>query len=283
MKRKIVEQGGLTLMISLPRSWAKKFMLKKGDEVEIRERNKELIVTADKEGEAEIIGIDITNLDDSLIWRYYSSAYRKGYDEIKLSFKHLSHEKRDMIRFIVDRHIGMEITEQGRNYITSKELSALKIEEFDDILKKTFMMISSMAKTLLEALKNKDKETLQNIQYMDSNVNKFTDFCFRILNKKGYKGSEKTTAYYLLVKQLEDIADDYKLLAEERVQEDMLEEVNKQFNDFYGLFYNFDEKTLISFARKYKSINKRLGNDKSHLKKINNIIMDMTDAMLMIK
>jgi len=49
MKRKLIEQGGGTLMVSLPSRWIRDFELEKGDEVEIEEIGKQIIISNLKE------------------------------------------------------------------------------------------------------------------------------------------------------------------------------------------------------------------------------------------
>ena len=281
-------------MISLPREWAKKQGLKKGDEVELKEAGKHMIITPEKEKAVEKVEIDVTNLDKSLVWRYFGAAYRKGCEEIKLIFKQNSEAVKE-IPDIASRFIGMEMVEQGKNYYLMKELTASKPEEFENMLKKTFQLLISMSESMLEAAKTNDKESLQNIKYSDKTVNKFADYCFRILNQKGHENTQKTIAYHTIVKQLEDIGDNYKILAEEMAKTktanktiELVDEINHQLKEFYKIFYEFDEATMVKLSRQQKSISKKVGHlpDKTligYLNSINTMIIDMTDAMMMAK
>lgn len=281
-------------MISLPRDWAKRQGLKKGDEMEIKEAGKQLVLTPEKEQAAEKVEIDVTNLDKSLIWRYFGAAYRKGCEEIKFIFKQNSEAVKE-IPDIASRSIGMEMVEQGKNYYLMKELTASKPEEFENMLKKTFQLLVSMSESMLAATKANDKESLKNLKYADKTINKFADYCFRILNQKGYKDPQKTIAYYIIVKQLEDIGDDYKNMAEEIARTkvtnktiEVINEINHQLKDFFQTFYEFNEANLLRISKQQKNISKRIEllSDKNmigYLKKINTTIIDLTDAMLMTK
>lgn len=281
-------------MISLPRDWAKRQGLKKGDEMEIKEAGKQLVLTPEKEQAGEKVEIDVTNLDKSLIWRYFGAAYRKGCEEIKLSFKQ-NNEAVQEIPEIANRFIGMEMVEQGKNFYVMRELTAAKPEEFESILKKTFQLLISMSESMLAAAKTSDKESLQNIKHADSTINKFADYCFRILNQKGYKDPQKTISFYMIIKQLEDIGDDYKSLAEEIARTKttnktigIMDEINKQLKEFYQIFYEFNEEKMLKLSKQQKSINKKIESlpDKNligYLKKINMTIIDMTDSMIMAK
>ncbi len=189
----------------------------------------------------------------------------------------------------------MELVEQGKYFYLMKELTASKPEEFENMLKKTFQLLVSMSESMLAATKANDKESLKNLKYADKTINKFADYCFRILNQKGYKDPQKTIAYYVIVKQLEDIGDDYKNLAEEIARTkitnktvEIINEINHQLKDFFQTFYEFNEANLLRISKQQKNISKRIEllSDKNmigYLKKINTTIIDLTDAMMMAK
>ena len=85
MKRKIVKQGAATMMVSLPSKWVKKNNLEKGDEVDIDEQDKELIITPEKKVEKKKqVTIDITPDKKDNIYPILTHAYRRGFDKIIL-------------------------------------------------------------------------------------------------------------------------------------------------------------------------------------------------------
>ena len=64
MKRKVVQQGAATLMISLPSKWAREKGLKKGHEVNIDEDSGKLVVSIEGLAEKKIF----TQLSDQQLW-----------------------------------------------------------------------------------------------------------------------------------------------------------------------------------------------------------------------
>jgi bifunctional DNA-binding transcriptional regulator/antitoxin component of YhaV-PrlF toxin-antitoxin module len=87
MKRKIVQHGNTSLTISLPIQWAKRFDLKKGDELDIEEREKSLLISTEKAIKTERVVLDVSEFDErSLVW-HLVSLHKSGFDEIKLIFK----------------------------------------------------------------------------------------------------------------------------------------------------------------------------------------------------
>ena len=45
MKRKVIQIADSTQLISLPRKWAQKFNIKKGDELEVEEHDNKIVVS----------------------------------------------------------------------------------------------------------------------------------------------------------------------------------------------------------------------------------------------
>ena len=74
MKRKVVQQGPATLMISLPKDWVDENSVKKGQEMNIEPDGKRLIISPDfvkpikKKADMTITTVSYTR---SMIWKYY--------------------------------------------------------------------------------------------------------------------------------------------------------------------------------------------------------------------
>ena len=164
MKRKLIKQGMGALTITLPRSWISKYELKSGDEVEVDEQEKTLLLRLD--GKSDILRkteISIDNFDQVLIWRFFTGVYRSGYDEIILRFSDIEKfyevelssfgilEKKikirtiEVIQDVVSRCVGMEIVNQGKNFCVIKDLGETGEKKFDDALRNFFLFLLSMA------------------------------------------------------------------------------------------------------------------------------------------
>ncbi len=86
MKRKVIKQGHNTLTITLPNKWVKELGIVSGDELDVVENNGSIIVNGKQHSENKSTTIDLTGLRVPMIWRFFQSAYREGYNEIKLVF-----------------------------------------------------------------------------------------------------------------------------------------------------------------------------------------------------
>ncbi len=249
MKRKVIQIAGSTQLVSLPRKWAKAQNIQKGDEVDIQEKGNTIVVSASASPAVEKTEIDITNLK-AMIPRYIHAMYKRGVDELKLTFSNP-----EMLKIVQEsigkEAVGYEILEHGKNHCTIKYVTG-NIEEFDSILRRTFMMLVTMADESVDAIKSKNFSQLNNIAFLEEANNRFTTICRRYLNKNGApKSYSKVGPLYFIVESLERIADQYKytcryLAAQPKTMQlsrdvfDLYVCLTEMLHDVYTVFYKFD-------------------------------------------
>jgi|SRR3989344_295635 len=281
MKRKVSKIGPATLMVSLPSKWVKEYGIKKGDELDIEELSNSLVIKTRKGLVIETKTINITGLEEMVIWRCLDAIYKSGTEEIKIIFdyeklKNFQDRKNittlDYIRIITDRLIGMEIISQGKNSCIIREISKIKEEEFDIVLRRIFMTIEGMFNDSLEAIKKHDKELLNNLsKNIDSPLNKLINYCLRYLNKGDYNIKKTTTLYYAL-NELEEIGDSIpfilkttskmnKPLKKEII--DLLNDLNNLFNYMHKTFYTFNIENFSEIYKIRKDIKNKIENYKN--------------------
>ena len=86
MKRKVIQHGPSSLIISLPNSWVKKYGVSKGDEIEVDEQENNLLISVEKNITLSQAEINISGLDRTIILYLIRGFYRLGYDQIKIIF-----------------------------------------------------------------------------------------------------------------------------------------------------------------------------------------------------
>ena len=283
MKRKIVKQGNSALTLTLPSQWAKKFSLKQGDEIEVEEKQNYLKITTEKTGEKEI-KINISNLIDPLIWTYIIAAYRKGYDTIKLEFQK---QQIKLVQKVVDALLGLAITEQKSDFCIIKDLTAYPSEkEFENIKRRIFYLLEEMADSSLQALKQKNNQALKTIETQDYNINKFSNFCLRLINKKNL-----SPILEYIISELENLGDEYTRLSLDLSESklsvnksitDIFEEINNLFFKFHKLFYNFNNKDITEIVNIKNSINKKIQTTKTKTKEENTLLFHLSKILHLI-
>ena len=269
MKRKVIQIANSTQLISLPRKWALKHNITKGDEMEVSEQGNSLLISTEKiEAAPSRFDIDISGMGR---WakRVIGALYRSGYDEISIKFSKPD-ELREVQIILRDGCIGFEMVEQGKSHAVVKRVSSALDDEFDPIFRRCMMFLLSMASETFDAVISNDQDGLRNAELMDRNINKFTDFCGRILNKQNM---EKAIPLYHILGEMEKIADEYKEICRLCMEKKVIlkkpvvnsfKKVNEYLKLLYDFIYKFD---LNKLKERYKMSEEILAECKDIIKK----------------
>ena len=329
MRRKVIKQGHNTLTVTLPSNWTKKLNISAGDEIELDEKENGLYLTTEKKlNQGKKTEFDITDMDIPTIWKYFMSVYREGYDEVKVYFdsiktldfpyKFITHHRispklakqsksfkkglvTTSLQGFVDRFIGYEIVEHGKDYILVKDLGGITSKEFDNSLRRVFLLIQQMAEETLDALITGDISLLESMHDIDINLDKFHDYCIRVLNKIGNKDPEKKSIYFTTLYLIEMMGDEFKNIAIHLTQDfpkgdfhnikPLAKFVKEQIDNYYDLYYKFDkekikfisqvdQKTYIDVPKLYKKANEEEKEVFHHLRMIGRYINSLLELRI---
>ena len=326
IKRKIIQQGHNTLTITLPKQWCDKHQITPQEELEINEQGEMLNIIPPRNIKLPEVTIDVQGLTPTLIWRFVSAVYRSRADEFKIIFEDLPKKKRytafsyntfdllysnekqgklilspiEIIQAMVNRCIGVEIIDQKKNWCIVKELGETTYKEFDNALRRVFLLIISLAEETYDSIQSGgNKELLKNAHIIDTNIDRFTDFCFRVLNKKGYKDFRKTSTIYSILFLLELVGDEFKKVAIHLIDakdiskktSELFKVQHEQLRKFYTLFYNFSKEKCIEIYEPevlghnynlelYTSLNDEEKEILHHLKKIGIYLTSLTELRI---
>ncbi|MFH1053759.1 MAG: hypothetical protein V1740_05080 [Candidatus Woesearchaeota archaeon] len=268
MKRSVIQIANSTQMISLPRSWSKRFNIQKGDELEVMEKGTMVTISTENAKSSKKREIDFAELEPTTIKKVLYGLYNVGYDEVKINFPDVS--SLDFIQEVLkDEMIGYEIIEQKEHHIIVKSIAGGIETEFDNMLRRALVLLNTMSEGVLNALKKKDAYAIKSLKYLEVNNNKYIAFCYRILSRRGYVEFEKTHFMYGVLGELEKCADQLKYLCDyleenkhhlgsiDQQTLEFFESVNKYVEEANILFYNFDLKKVNKFFIKRKALIKR--------------------------
>ena len=289
----MIQLAGRTHVVSLPSRWVKKYGVKKGDELELTEYQERLTISTCSALAAKRAQIDISDLNSSLIWRYLNSAYTQGIDEIELHFTNQTtinprtgktSKTLAEISKITDGMIGIEMIRHGKNSCTLKEISKAKQDEFENVLRRVFLILSLEAKDLLNSIKTKDRTIADSMKYSEANINKLCNYCLRFLNRKIYKNHVQTIAHNRVITLLEEIGDLYFQMAEEfarnpKIKIKLIEKTNNLLSLFYKAFYDLTKENII----KAHDLKNQIKNDTKKAEqpdKISNLAIRVSDKIM---
>ena len=239
---KIIKQGHNTLTITLPSEWTKKLNLNAGDEVDLVEDSGSIVINGKQKNGFKTTIIDITGFSVPMLWRFFQSAYREGYDEIKIIYdaaqknyngvynyyaSHFEYSRLgenltkkqpalEMLTDLVNRFIGIEIIDHGAGYCIVREMGEISSKEFDNSLRRIFLLLLDLFDEVIELIRNNrigDIMICKTIHAMDTNVDRFIDYCCRINNKMKDSSFQKNKpVMFSTLFLLELLGDEFKYI-----------------------------------------------------------------------
>jgi phosphate uptake regulator len=281
MKRKVIQLAKKTLVVSLPRKWAEAHGIKKGQEIDVADRGEELCISSLGQEKVLKLNLDITPVDSMLV-RVVAALYKAGYDEVRLDYSSVKDISRiqDVLR---KTWIGFEVVSIGKDYLVTKEISKTDPSEFDTVLRRLFLFLLSIGDEAADALQERNSADLENIAARDENINRFADFCRRVINKGRI---ERVGPTYCIVEQLEKIGDVYKNMCRKgqagtpisEKSHKLLQNINRLLREFYELYYDFSLKKAEAFGARKKALDAEM--QKCFESKENHVMMLYLSSLL---
>ncbi|MBW3002633.1 AbrB/MazE/SpoVT family DNA-binding domain-containing protein [Candidatus Woesearchaeota archaeon] len=262
MRRKLVQHGEKTLMVSLPAKWLQTQNLKKGDEVVLAPENSS--ITISKETLLDTVHrIKISiKLESSLhVHAVLSNAYKLGYDEIAVEYS--GKAQLALIKKEVGRMIGFEIVSLTSDTCKIKSVIKSTVEEYENIKKRSWFSIKSAFDTLVADLKRGKMDNYSVILELYDNTLKFTDFCRRLINKHMFLDVKNACLEYsVLLKLLYSmplIKETYISVKEKRVKPgndfiDFAKKCETYFNLCYDAYHKKDPELASRIVTEWDAI-----------------------------
>lgn len=267
MQRKVIQIANSTQLVSLPRKWAVRNNIKKGDVIEIEERENSLVLSPeDVQKPTKRTTIDLNKIEGSkqdFIRSFLPLLHKCGYDEIEVLFdnpsimKEIQERSKSMLS-------GYEIIEQSSERCLIKSVSKALESEFDALLRRTFLVTLSMSRGTLENIKEEKFKNLEEQLVLEETNNKLTNLCQRILNTSTYEEG-KTSFIYIVTWLLECVGDSYRdicihLMDQKNIKMskkliDLFVQVNELFESYYDMFYKYSFTKFVAIKKKRKEIN----------------------------
>ena len=266
MKRKVIEQGGKTLMVSLPISWAKSCKIVKGDELEATPKGDKICFSAETVQQSEnLVEINLENLSERAIRYIISGLHKAGAEGFKIKYE--TQEKLNIVEDLIKNlFVGFAVVDHSQESVIIKPISQEQLSEFDVALRRAFLVTLSMGESLIQALKEGSFDELKNLLSLERTNNQLTNFCERLINMNPTYLPEKRSFLYVICWNLEKVADCFKyvcnyLSENQRIEKrviKMIQDVNDFLRGYYELYYKFDLIKLSELNDKKKEIEKEI-------------------------
>jgi phosphate uptake regulator len=263
MKRKVIQIADKTLVLSLPNDWVKQWGIKKGDELDVTETGPRLIASTSEYRPLKKGQVDVSNASERTLRWLLSSLHKKGYDEIEVRSENPLHAVL-IDQLLKDLFLGFAVVHRSGASCLIRSLAKELDDQLQVIVRRAFLVTLALADQSLEAIKQKKFGELKGFLELEKTNNQLTNFCERILNKKGLAEPVKTNFLYVIMWNLEKIGDDYKYICEhlsanKKISKNSVElydRVNKLLRSYYELFYKFDVEKLSVLSDEFKKLSR---------------------------
>jgi phosphate uptake regulator len=174
--RKVLEMGGGTMLISLPKAWAKKNKLARGSSVFVDEiSSRRLLVRpiASEDRDVKSVIIEYPKENPSYLINDVTGAYLIGSNIIKIQGKQMiSREDRERVKSAIRRLVGLEIMDEDSKSITLQFLPEPSALDPEKIVRRMGSLTQGMLRDTREALASEDAKMLALITERDDEVDR---------------------------------------------------------------------------------------------------------------
>ena len=175
--RRVQLTGGATLIVSLPKDWAKRISLSPGDEVMVvTQPDDTLVVIPKKLGRKAGVVAELTinkRVSVQEIEKLFMTLYIGGAETIVVKFSHSSmHLRREIKDFIRRRVVDMEIVEEASDKLVVQSMVSATELAVIDIAGKMLRLVGNMLNDLTIGLEKDDANLLRDVIERDDEVDR---------------------------------------------------------------------------------------------------------------
>ena len=179
--RKIQRTSGGTFFVCLPKDWAERNGLKRGDTVSVNETADGTLVINSKSS-VERTPQTAVVMPSSLLDRVIVEKYLLGFDIIKVQAKdRISPSDRERVKQASTHLVGLEIVEENHSKIVMQCLLEPSTFPPEKILRREYSITSGVHRDAVTALIEGDVELAKNVVARDNEVNRLYFLLVRVL------------------------------------------------------------------------------------------------------
>lgn len=221
MKRKLIHQGSDkhgSYTVTLPVSWVRKYGLKQGDELDLAEHGNALWLLSGKEAtHAQHAEIDMRDFHLKQIRNRLQHYYRQGVEQITIRYKDalrrhtrtgMVNTLREEIEFTVRTQMpGMELEKLSADTAVIRQFGEPMVENFDVSFNKLWNILPNQIQMVIGLGTTLDPKLLDEIRLGDKTLNKFCNFCMRVLHKRGESSNARLLSAASAISLIEFLGD----------------------------------------------------------------------------
>jgi len=193
MKRRIIKQGNGGNTIFLPIQWIRENNLSAGEEVEVNDMGRELIISTNSKPQKQEITYKLLAKEEPLIRVILNNLYRLGYDKIILLIADKQQEK--IIQNVVEHFLlGFDVISISHSKIIIESITEPSGEKQQTILRRMFLTTQESLEMLQQDLVQESYANLRKIEKLTQRFGQYDNFCRRNISKRRF--IEQKSHYY---------------------------------------------------------------------------------------
>jgi phosphate uptake regulator len=256
MKRKVIQQGPSTLMVSLPSKWAREIGIRRGDEINVDLLNNQLVVSTERRQKGKKATLHLKKKEDYLD-RMLMSRYREGYDEVHIAYD--DPETIELIRETLKYLLGFEIVEQTAKSCLIKNVSEGSNEDYPAMFRRMFQVMLTMGESCLEYVKTGNRKSLKIAIDLRETLIKLEQFNLRLINSQNSVSLQQKSLEFFYVWNIATFGKMWASLARKPLSKNpsfskkdvwFMKEVVGYTRAFYDCYYDRDREKLLQMKRK---------------------------------
>lgn len=218
--RKVLKTKSGSFLLAIPKTWALKMGLKRGDQLIVEELdNGSLVIRVRAEAGEEGERLSETTLEyGDTLERDLLSRYLIGYDIIRVVSKtKLTLEQKDRIKRAIAPLVGVEVVEEKANEVVLQCLLSPLAVPLKTLFKRADVIAQQMHRDSIKALVDRDIELAQSVVKRDEDLNRMYFLIVRQLrtiirnprlSQKAGVRLHECLDYRLAAKSIESIGDE---------------------------------------------------------------------------
>jgi len=280
MKRKVVQHGPSSLIISLPSEWVKKNGVRKGDDLDVTESNNIIEISTKPLIKDQSVTIDVSGLNRTSILLYLLSMYRRGYKEINIKFNNTSSQHYrtghdvpvlSVIQDVITRFIGVEIIKQSKDFVQIKQISEDSEKDFDMLIRRVLFLTVEAFKEFENGVIEENEQLVNVTETHYITIRKFINYCIRLIHEGAVTQTAKALTLMTILSGMDRIIKSLKQFGREKRDRriklsrkviPVTKEVRESMELFQKFFLSKDLKLLDNIESKRQNIKKQIFNIK---------------------
>lgn len=264
--RKVLEMGGGTMLVSLPKDWAKKAGIVRGSTIAVEELSPRRLLVHPIDSRAprpKGVTLEYPRENLAYVLNEITGAYLLGYEIIKVAGKQLiTREDRERLRTMIRRLVGLEIMDEDARSITTQFLPDPSALDPEKIVRRMGSLTQGMLRDTRDGLLERDQKVLALVSERDDEVDRLYFLLVRairtatidpVIAERYHLEPVECLDYRVLASFLESLGDTIAELSKRALEEPPPKEIGKKFAAMFTKLEQMEDLAIRSFLSRRTS------------------------------